>query len=92
MFFKKFVFQKIIVYDKYDSCLNRVEPFRPLRPPMLSHGTNRGQFNVKNEELSRSFNERNGSVKAYRLFYINKSNYDTRFFKTRLGVTYETEN
>lgn len=85
----KLVIQKIIVYDKYESCLNRVEPFRPLRAPLLSHGTNRGQYKVKNEELLRSFKERNGMVRKYTLIYFNRSKYDTRAFKELLKVNYE---
>lgn len=87
--FGKIVFQKIIVYDKYESCLNRVEPFRPLRAPVLSHGTNRGQYRVKNEELLRGFKERNGSVRKYLLIYKNRSKYDTRAFRDILEVNYE---
>lgn len=86
--FGKVVIQNITVYDKYDSCLNRVEPFRPLRPPLLSHGTNRGQYQVKNEELLRGFKERNGFVRKYTLIYINKSKYDTLQFRKILGVQY----
>lgn len=81
VFFGKIVFQTIIVYDKYESCLNRVDPFRPLHAPLLSHGTNRGQYKVKNEELLRGFKERNGMVRKYHLIYINRSKYDTRIFK-----------
>ena len=87
--FGRLVVQSITVYDKYESCLNRVEPFRALRPPLLAHGTNRGQYQVKNEELLRGFKERNGSVRKYTLIYFNKSKYDTLQFRKILGVQYE---
>lgn len=79
--FRNLVVTKVTVYDKYDSCVNRVEPFRALRAPLLSHGTNRGQYRVKNEELLRDFKERNGYVRNHILIYKNKSEYDTRLFK-----------
>lgn len=88
----KLVIQTIIVYDEYDSCLKRVEPFRPLRAPLLSMGSARAMYKVKNEELLRSFKERNGSVRRYTLIYFNKSNYNTRQFADMLGVSYETKN
>lgn len=84
----RLVIQKIIVYDNYDSCLNRVEPFKPLKPPILAIGSARAMYKVKNEELLRSFKERNGSVRRYTLIYINKSNYNTRQFADILGVSY----
>lgn len=88
----KLVIQTIIVYDQYDACLKRVEPFRPLRAPLLSMGSARAMYKVKNEELLRSFKERNGSVRRYTLIYLNKSNYNTRQFAEILGVSYETKN
>lgn len=88
----KLVIQTVIVYDQYDACLKRVEPFRPLRAPLLSIGSARAMYKVKNEELFRSFKERNGSVRRYTLIYFNKSNYNTRQFAEMLGVSYETKN
>lgn len=78
----KLVFQRVIVYDKYESCLNRVEPYVHIRAPMLSKQESRAEYLSKDEQLYREFKERNGSVKGYTLIYINKSNYDTRFFKS----------
>lgn len=88
----KLVIQTIIVYDQYEACLKRVEPFRPLRAPLLSIGSARAMYKVKNEDLLRSFKERNGSVRRYTLIYLNKSNYNTRQFADMLGVSYETQN
>ena len=89
--FGKIVIQRIIIYDKYESALKDVDPFKPLRPPILAFGEKRAMYKVKNEELLRNFRERNGSVRSYRLIYWNKSNYDTRAFKTILKGEKEDE-
>ncbi len=81
VFFGKIVIQRIIIYDKYDSALKNVDPFKPVRAPMLAFGNTRAMYKVKNEELRRTFRERNGSVRSHWLVYWNKSNYDTRAFK-----------
>lgn len=79
--FGKIVIQCITIYDKYESCLNRVEPFIPLKPPLFTlNSTNKAMYKVKNEELRRSYLERNGVVKRRLLIYVNKSNYDTYYF------------
>lgn len=81
VFFGKIVIQCITIYDKYDSCLNRVEPFKPLKPPLLTlNSTNRAMYKVKNLEMYRNFLERNGRVKRHLLLYTNKSKYDTYYF------------
>lgn len=78
--FHKIVFQRIIIYDKYDSCVNRVQPFKPIRAPLLARKEARALYMSKNEELKRSFFERNGLVKKGFLIYVNKSSYDTYYF------------
>lgn len=88
--FGKFVIQSVIVYDKYDSCLNRVEPYVHIKTPLLGNSTSRAEFRSKDELAYREFKERNGSVKKYTMIYLNKSKYDTRLFKKLLsGVSYE---
>lgn len=84
--FKKIVVQRITIYDKADSCQNRVKPFKPLRIPLTNRGGQRPVIRAKNDELKRSFDERNGKVKSYLLIYVNKSKYDTRIFKSMLEV------
>lgn len=88
VFFGKIVIQRIIIYDKYDSALRDVDPFKPLRPPLLAFGEKRVLYKVKNEELRRNYRERNGSVRSHLLVYLNKSNYDTRAFKQILRGEY----
>lgn len=80
----KWVIQVVTVYDKAESCQNRVKPFKPLPIPLGNKGGSRAIIRAKNVELKRDFDERNGSVKRYLLIYKNKSNYDTRLFKTIL--------
>lgn len=80
----KIVIQKITVYDKATSCQDRVEPFKPLKCPILAKGEERALYKTKNEELYRKFKETYGKVKNYTLIYINKSKYDTRIFKSIL--------
>lgn len=82
----KLVIQKVIVYDKYEACLNRVDPFKPLKTPFSIRSQTRTDFKVTNERLLREFKERNGSVRAYTLIYRNKSKYDTRLFKRLLST------
>lgn len=83
--FKKWVIQKVIVYDKYEACLNRVDPYKPVKTPVLGNAESRAQYRSRNEIALREFKERNGLVKPVTLIYKNKSKYDTRLFKTLLG-------
>lgn len=81
----KLVIQSVIIYDKYDSCLNRVEPYVHIKTPLLGNSQSRAEFRSKDELAYREFKERNGSVKKYSFAYFNKSKYDTRLFKSLLG-------
>lgn len=80
-----FVFQLVTVYDKYQSCVDRVQPCR-VRVPL---------FNIQarlNARIYRdNFFNTHGEVKRYLLFYRNKSSYDTLHFNTLLknGVVNE---
>jgi hypothetical protein len=81
----KIVFQRIVVYDKYQSCCDRVEPYKHIRIPFIASKELRAMLRQKDEELKRKFDETHGKVKAYRLIYFNRSKYDTRLFKGVLG-------
>ena len=78
VFFKKLVIQKVIVYEKYESAVNRVPPFR-LRKPLLN-ADRRQQWEIQksNYEIS------HGCVKPRLLIYFNRSKYNTRVFKEML--------
>lgn len=79
------VLQIVTVYDKYESCVNRVKPFRPLPVPLFNKAGTRNTIKADNERYKREFDERNGSVKRYFLVYRNKTQYDTRLFKKLFG-------
>lgn len=79
------VFQSVYVYDKYQSCLDRVKEFVPLRCGILASRQEREQTRVKNRELKTQFEQVYGSVNKYLLCYRNKSAYDTRLFKSLLS-------
>ena len=78
VFFGKLVIQQIIIYEKYESAVNRVPVFR-LRRPLLN--PNRLQLW---EIQKQSYEIAHGSVKPRILIYINRSNYNTRIFKEML--------
>lgn len=82
--FKNIVIQKITIYDKQQSCIDRVEPYKHIKVPFLASKELRANLTMKNEEMLRRFKEDKGGVRSYILIYRNKSNYDTRLFKSIL--------
>lgn len=79
--FKKWVIQKVVVYDKYQSCVDRVDPYQHIRVPVLGSKELKASLRQKDEEMKRLFKENRGMVKSHILIYKNKSKYDTRLFK-----------
>ena len=76
--FGKLVLQKVIIYEKYESAVNRVPPFR-LRRPLI----NPSRLQVW-EVQKQNYDIAHGSVTPRLLIYINRSNYNTRIFKEML--------
>ncbi len=76
------VIQGITIYDKYDSCLNRVEPCR-IKRPML----NKDRQQQADLYLDKFYNQY-GSIKKRILIYINKSKHDTYYFEKLLERGY----
>lgn len=74
-----FVFQKVRIYDKYDSCVSRVKPFNVSIPLFAKREL---RFNIKMQKAK--FDAMYGDIKNMFLVYRNKSNYDTRRFKEML--------
>lgn len=75
------VVQGVTVYDKYESCVNRVKPFRVSLPVL---GNSQSKMSVR---LSRDkFEQDNGTVHNMVLVYFNRSHYDTRYFKKLLNA------
>lgn len=73
--FGKIVIQRIRIYERYESCVNHVPPLRVgfhIKPDMTS------------EILQANYLASHGVIKSKWLFYINRSKYDTRRFKTLL--------
>lgn len=79
------VIQKVIIYDKYQSCLDRVKPYKHLNIPFSANSVARAQYRSKDLELHRKFEQDYGKVKSMVLIYKNKSKYDTRLFKSLLS-------
>lgn len=88
----KWIFQIVTIYDRYDSCVTRVKPFKPLKVPLFNRGGSRALILNENERYKRDFEERNGTVKRVFLLYKNKSNYDTRLFKSILRGDFNEKN
>lgn len=74
-----YVLQIVIVYDLYDSCVQRVKPFG-IVPPLLASRDMRLQVELEKERYEQKF----GKVERKILIYKNKSNYNTREFKNKL--------
>lgn len=80
------VIQKITIYDKYESCLNRVKPCRITKPLICSP-----QASATYDTYLDNFFNIHGEVKSKLLVYFNKSKHDTRYFEKffRNGGHYE---
>lgn len=75
------VVQRIRVYEKYESALTRVIPFRVPKPKLLAKREVKQAYEIEKAKYEQS----NGRVDEYLLVYFNKSKYDTRYFKTLLA-------
>lgn len=73
----KLVLQKITLYDRADSCQARV---RPCRVPRGRGKEAQAQVAIYKDNF---FNQ-HGLVKSRWLLYVNKSQYDTRYFRQLL--------
>lgn len=78
VFGKLYVTQKVVIYDKYQSALDRVDPL-VLKKPFLGKSI---KYDVEIEK--QRFKCQYGSVVKMTLGYVMKSNYNTRFFKELL--------
>lgn len=75
VFFGKIVIQKVTQYELYDPAVKRVPPFRLPKP--LFNAERRFQWKVQQQNYMIA----HGEIKSHLLIYINKSSYNTRFFK-----------
>ncbi len=75
-----FVIQSIVIYDKYESCVNRVEPCC-IHVPLFAN-----KLVKQNARLHiDSYHNSHGSVRRALLIYKNKSKHDTLYFGHLLG-------
>ena len=77
-FFGRFVLQKVILYDEYESAVKRVPPFRLRRPLLNANRLQQWEIQKTNYEIAY------GKVKPMLLLYINRSKHNTRVFKEML--------
>lgn len=69
------VFQRIRIYEKYESCEQKALPFRAKKP--LLDRVARMQYILEKQRYTQQY----GEIKTGILIYRNKSKYDTRIFK-----------
>lgn len=74
--FGTLVIQRITLYDKYQSCLDRVEPCK-IGIPLLAKREVKQNAELYLDKFRNSY----GSIKNRMLIYINKSSYDTYYFE-----------
>lgn len=79
LYLKGLVIQKITIYDRYQSCIDRQRPLK-LPMPIFSNKETRMMRKI---QLA-SYEAAHGMIKDRILIYFNKSNYDSRRFKTIL--------
>lgn len=84
--FGKWVIQSVRIYEQYDSAVRSVPPCRISVP--LFNLERRQRALLEREKYRIQY----GEIKTKLLIYKNKSNYDTRFFKTILEVEDDDEN
>lgn len=82
--FKKIVVMKVIIYDKYQSAVDNVAPYKHISAPIFSKQEVRAQYKSKDEVLWRQFTNTYGTVKKGILVFKNKTNFDSRFIKKLL--------
>lgn len=75
IYFLGFVFQKVVIYDKYESCLNRLNPCR-IKKPLFCNKMRKQQVELYLD----NFYNLHGNVKARFLLYRNKSEHNTYLF------------
>lgn len=70
------VIQKITIYDKYQSCIDRVKPCR-IRVPLMA----KSEVKQSAKQYLDNWTNTHGKVTSHILFYYNKSKHDTYYFE-----------
>lgn len=73
--FHRIVIQRVTLYEKYDSAVGRVPPFRLSKP--WFNADRRFQWQSQKQQYDISY----GQIRSGVLIYRHRSNYDTRVFK-----------
>lgn len=81
---RRLVFQVVTTYTQYDAANSDIEPYVRIKTPMSISGKVRAEYKARDRAAHRKFNEDHGTIKRYWLLYLNRSQYDTRVFKTIL--------
>lgn len=79
LFKGRLVFQRIRIYDMYESAANRVRPLRLSAP--LTNKEAKATIKTAKEK----YEAEHGKIRTAWLLYTNKSKYDTRYFKQLLA-------
>lgn len=79
------VTQKIRIYDRYQSALDKVEPMR-VSMPLLGKGV---KTDIRLERAN--FKARYGTIEQFTIRYKNKGSYDSRRFKKMLESSNDIE-
>lgn len=90
--FKKIVIQSGYIYEKYQSAVDGVMPFRMKNPHgIFSKQSSREEFKTLYLLKKQDYTNTHGKIKPFTLIYIHKSTYDTRRFKFMLKEGYINE-
>lgn len=84
VFFHKIVIMKVIEYDKEQSCIDRIKPFKPLGTPLFASSEAKATIRTTNLTLKNKYDNEYGKVKSHLLIFLHKANYDSRLFKSLL--------
>lgn len=85
--FGKIVIQQVRIYERYQSALDEIPPFRFIGSSLFKNKIEREtELKAKQDHLNRY-----GKIKSRWLIYINKSKYNTRLFKEILENGEEKE-
>lgn len=80
----KMVIQKVTTYDRYEVALSGADPFFYPSPRLMAGRDERREHRNNRALAYAKYRETHGNVKRHTLIYINKSTYDTYYFKTLL--------
>lgn len=83
----KLVIQSVRIYEKMQSAIDSVPPYR-VKPPLLASREIKTNIQMQKQ----MYESTHGRIRSMYLIYINKSNYDTRHFRNLLKGVKPNEN